>query len=65
MRQQRSDVVVAWRIQRLSREHRQLEEEIADLEARMYLSDDDQRRRQELKKAKLAAKDELQTLQDV
>ena len=53
----------AWRIQRLSQQHRQLDEQIAALEGRAYLSAAEQMLRQSLKKAKLAAKDALLSLQ--
>lgn len=47
------------RLQELQRLHRNLKEEVVRLERRAYLTPDEQRQLTELKKQKLAAKDEL------
>ena len=47
------------RLQELQRLHRNLKEEVVRLERRAYLTPDEQLQLTELKKQKLAAKDEL------
>jgi hypothetical protein len=47
------------RLQELQQLHQNLKEEVVKLERRAYLTPDEQRHLTELKKQKLAAKDEL------
>lgn len=49
-------------LERLERRHRKLKEKVAQYEARLYLTADEQRDLASLKKEKLATKDALSTL---
>lgn len=49
-------------MERLERRHRKLKEKVAQYEARLYLTADEQRDLVALKKEKLATKDMLSTL---
>ncbi|GAB4204030.1 MAG: hypothetical protein OHK0013_18640 [Sandaracinaceae bacterium] len=49
-------------LERLERRHRKLKEKVAQYEARIYLTPDEQRDLAELKKEKLATKDAMSSL---
>jgi hypothetical protein len=49
-------------LDRLERRHKKLKERVAEYEARVYLSTDDQSDLSKLKKEKLATKDAISTL---
>ncbi|MBX7191791.1 MAG: YdcH family protein [Sandaracinaceae bacterium] len=49
-------------IDRLERRHRKLKERVAQYEARLYLTPSEQRDLADLKKEKLATKDQMSTL---
>lgn len=49
-------------LDRLERRHKKLKERVAEYEARLYLSTDDQSDLNKLKKEKLATKDAISTL---
>ncbi len=53
---------IAQRLSLLEQRHRDLKSEVARLERRAFLSPDEQRQITDLKKLKLNAKDEIETL---
>ena len=52
------------RLVRLHRQHASLDEELAELEGRIYLTPSEEMRRREIKKQKLAAKDAMVVLEE-